>query len=141
VNEELFNRVQRLSEEAAESSLLEAERISARLSGGVPVYADMTAILLVTPRGVEAYDYETRTLTVVSEYKWRTIALVRAVALYPELAELAPIRPADATDCRQCGGSGKLQQVANCGCGACSGTGWLPVSADGKRLPAPGTAE
>ena len=51
----------------------------------------------------------------------RITALVIARKQFPELEQLLPRRPADATDCPECGATGFIHGIV---CGACSGLGW-----------------
>jgi hypothetical protein len=58
-------------------------------------------------------------------------ALFGALPVFPELQSLLPSRPADATTCEHCGGTGVPPWVANhpdVGCN-CGGAGWLPAGA------------
>jgi hypothetical protein len=58
---------------------------------------------------------------------------------FPELRFLLPVRPADASECRICGGTGEPpwqgQHLVVCGCG---GAGWLPPGAEGMTAYADG---
>jgi hypothetical protein len=87
------------------------------------VYSDMGGALAITPEGeVLEYDFETR-ITAVAEGNWRTAGFTRAARRFPELKDLAPLRPSSAVNCPVCGGCGVI--VANIGCGTCWGTGWI----------------
>ena len=55
-----------------------------------------------------------------------TAALVAGARQHPELLELLPHRPHDATTCGTCSGTGyELQHVI---CGGCGGLGWQPAA-------------
>ena len=64
--------------------------------------------------------------------------LFGAVRDFPELKPLLPQRPADATTCETCGGSGVPPWAAgqpNVAC-ACAGAGWVLAGVDGmSRFP------
>lgn len=124
----LADVVRRLSEEAHRDTRNEHIREAIRKTGGVPVYADMGGILLITPDGdVWQYDPETETVGVEFEEKWRTLARARAARHFPELQHLAPQRPTGAAECSTCGGRGIIME--NLDCGVCFGTGWVQSSA------------
>ena len=61
------------------------------------------------------------------------LALFTAVEIYPELLSFLPVRPADATTCESCEGTGVLEMALinpsrrNIRC-QCFGAGWLPAS-------------
>jgi hypothetical protein len=79
-------------------------------------------------------------VSVESEFLYRTMALHQGSLLYPELGPLVPTRPADACDCPGCDGQGvspewvEYQRLTGrepplCYCG---GLGWLPR---GTQIP------
>jgi hypothetical protein len=43
---------------------------------------------------------------------------------YPELIVLLPLRPANATKCEACGGSGLMNQLLSVNCQVCGSLGW-----------------
>jgi hypothetical protein len=60
--------------------------------------------------------------------EFQLVALVAGARSHPELAELLPARPANATGCQQCHETGwyniaKTELV----CAACHGLGWQPA--------------
>lgn len=70
----------------------------------------------------------------------RSLVLCQGAKRFPDLAELMPIRPNDAVDCKQCEGTGieplnkKLgyeTEVIVCWCG---GLGWLPKDENWSSL-------
>lgn len=94
----------------------------ARATHGLPVYADMSGGLAVTPEGrVLHYSWETREVREADE-KWTRLARVRLVREHPEFRELLPARTANAKTCAACGGSGLLHSMD---CGDCFGAGWV----------------
>jgi hypothetical protein len=98
-------------------------RAAAKLTGGVPVYADIGGILIVLTDGrVVHFDPDTHIVTPVTDTKWRRVALANAARKFPELATLLPARPTDARSCTVCGGTGVL---LGANCGSCSGLGWV----------------
>jgi hypothetical protein len=121
---DLANVVGRLSEEAAQSTSSPDIREAIRRTGGVPVYADMGGVLLITREGdVWQYDHESVAVGVELEERWRQLALARAARHFPDLRGLAPQRPAGAIDCPSCGGAGVIMETLDCG--VCSSTGWI----------------
>jgi len=94
-------------------------------TGGLPVYADIGGALAITPEGeIRLYDHETKAISASVDAKWRRVALTHAAEKYPPLAELRPVKPADAIGCPQCNGTGRLLNEL-LRCAACVGTGWL----------------
>jgi hypothetical protein len=94
-------------------------------TGGLPVYADIGGALAITPEGeIRLHDHETKELSASVDAKWRRVALTHAAEKYPSLADLRPVKPADAIGCPQCDGTGRLLNN-RLRCAACVGTGWL----------------
>jgi hypothetical protein len=119
----LAEAVKRLTKDAVDS-FPDVAREAANATGGLPVQWDMGGVLVLTALGeVLHYDPETGTISAVADRRWRTAALVKASRNHHELAALSPARPSDALTCMQCGGTGKLFDVADCG--VCMGTGWI----------------
>jgi len=121
----LAEAVERLARDSVDSGFPDVAREAATATGGLPVQWDMGGVLVLTALGeVLHYDPETRSITTVTDRKWRTAALVKASRNHRELGALSPARPMNALTCTQCSGSGKMFDVADCG--VCMGTGWLP---------------
>ena len=55
---------------------------------------------------------------------WRRVTLCEGAKKYPELAAIIPARPAEARDCRTCGGTGRIAAAPQLTC-PCGGLGWL----------------
>ena len=109
-----------------------AEAVARRL-GGIPLYADMGATLIMlldgSIVGVEQ-DHDKADPTPLSA-DWITLGLVAGSRRYPWLSELIPKRPKHAVDCTPCHGKGQVT-VGNAAheprpvwCGVCYGLGWL----------------
>jgi hypothetical protein len=61
---------------------------------------------------------------------WVNIALVQGAIRFPQLQSLIPKRPATATTCETCQGTGKLglpPEYADVIC-KCGGIGWIPIT-------------
>jgi hypothetical protein len=119
--------IHRLSKDAAAHGESVTVREAAAKTGGVPVYSDMGGTLVLSATGeVLHYDPETRNAKVVSDPRWRKAAMKKAASRFPELIELAPTRPHDATQCAACNGQGVL--LGSVDCAACMGVGWIEHS-------------
>jgi hypothetical protein len=95
------------------------ERDIAVRFGALSVYCDIGGALMVRPDGsVLTMGWDDEQPTVVSE-EWRIIGLAAASYHFPDLAELAPARPATAQPCWRCNGPG---------CESCFGLGWVATS-------------
>jgi len=125
---ELADVIRQLSKESTESASLPKDaRIAAVLTGGVPVYADMGGVLVVTPdESVLLYDPESGEVSSVTEEQWVVLAFVKAAKRFPELRQLCPTRPETAVTCPQCKGEGVLLRSINCG--LCFGKGWVFIN-------------
>jgi hypothetical protein len=78
------------------------------------------------------YEDEPGEIEVIEDERLRNLGLFQGTKRHPDLAFLIPRRPADAVDCPDCGGTGKLTFPSGsehlserilCSCG---GVGWLP---------------
>lgn len=99
-------------------------RKAAVRTGGLPVYADMGGVLVVTESlEILLYEPETDSLRGVADERWRIFALVKAAQKFPSLATLRPQQPASAVACSQCGGQGVV--LGGLDCGRCFGVGWV----------------
>ena len=110
--------------------------------GALPLITDMGGCYALRLDGEVvsfAWD-EPHGLAVVDDERLRNTALNQGSQRYPELAPLVPARPAEAIDCRSCGGTGivafegrSLPNNVICFCG---GLGWIPAdSSRGRREP------
>jgi hypothetical protein len=114
--------IRRLGREAQVSGS-DVVREAARRTGGLPVWSDMGGVLVLMPTTeVVQYDPETGTSAPVHDLRWIHVSLVKAARSHAELVSLAPARPADAVECTQCGGSGRLFDTLDCS--QCMGAGW-----------------
>jgi hypothetical protein len=87
--------------------------------GALGVYGDIGGALMLCPDGtVRSAGWDDEQASEASPAS-RFIALAAASYRFPELAALAPERPAAARLCSRCGGPG---------CEWCFGMGWLPDS-------------
>lgn len=57
--------------------------------------------------------------------RFQDYAIFSGLRFYPELAPLLPERPVDASNCKDCGGTGKFWLAGNIVC-PCGGLGWIP---------------
>jgi hypothetical protein len=91
----------------------------------LPVYLDMGGALFLTLEGdVLRLNHDDGDIpTPELETGWRIVAALAASEKYPELSSLVPPRPASATDCSVCGGTGRITRH-NLRCGACFSLGW-----------------
>jgi hypothetical protein len=93
-----------------------AEDVATRF-GALVVYSDLGGVLMLCPDGsIMSLGWDDEEPSEPSD-GWRILGLAAAAYRFPELAELAPERPATAAPCRACGGPG---------CQACFGMGWVP---------------
>ena len=58
----------------------------------------------------------------------RIASLVLGAEKWPQIAELLPLRPADATNCRECRGAGMIPRPGGVICFTCHGLRWVPSS-------------
>jgi hypothetical protein len=117
--------IQQLAERASTHEDDPDLRQAAARTGGLPVYADLGGVLVLTPAGtVLRYDPETGRSTDESESRWKALALTRAARRFSQLAALRPPRPdRGAVICPQCDGAGEV--LGNVDCGVCFGRGWI----------------
>ena len=111
---------------------LELRKLAAELQL-LPVILDMGGCLGLRPNGdVMSFVWdEPRHLRPERDPRICNTVYYRASVKYPELAALAPKRPATAIDCPHCDGTGSVSWLPNadlantivCYCG---GLGWLP---------------
>ena len=111
--------------EDAQANGSDAEmRDIARVTGGLPVYSDTDSVLSVTPAAeVIRYEWESKRIGIISEERWRNLALSLAARKHPQLRALEPERPEHAKACPQCDGSGVILDGLTCG--VCSSLGWV----------------
>jgi hypothetical protein len=121
-NQSLEDRIAtRIAVQCQSASNHELDRPFATRFGALVVYGDLGGALMVRPDGsVLAAGWDDTEASVPSE-GWCLIALAAAAFHFPELADLAPERPATARPCPMCGGPG---------CKTCYGLGWKPASLD-----------
>jgi hypothetical protein len=92
------------------------QRDLAKRFGALGVYSDIGGALMLRPDGSilgVVWDDE---MASVPQAGWKIIGLAAASYFFPELAVLAPERPAAAWPCLWCSGIG---------CASCFGMGWL----------------
>ena len=104
----------------------------------LPLMFDWSGFMALRPDGhvvVVPYDDEPGPVQNVRDERMRHVGLFQGSKLHPELLFLAPRKPADAIECPDCRGTGKLafgegfehfSERVICTCG---GNGWLPRSA------------
>jgi len=96
-----------------------------RRTNGLPVYGDVGGIIAVTLSGeLVLYNSESEAVTPVQEELWVDVALASLGKHYPELGELLPARPAHASVCPNCSGSGWMMD-GRLFCRRCRGLGWV----------------
>lgn len=112
-----------LSKDIVERGQSPSWREAARATGGVPVYEDMSGILVIAADGeILFYDTEAESTKPVTG-EFRRVAEAHASRLYAELADMAPVRPTTARECSLCGGNGVRE--GHTICGQCWGVGWV----------------
>lgn len=123
-NSELAELVARLcASVAADPQRSEADRLAAKMTGGVPVYSDMQGSLVLTEDGrILRWMADEEKAEAVNDDRWTRIALRRAGAAYAGLSQLVPRRPTDASDCVACRGTGTILESVDCA--VCAGYGW-----------------
>jgi len=123
--------IERLIEESLRSSTDLAGKI-ARANRVLPVYADIGGFLFLKPNGeVWSQDSESfdSALKLEESPHWCLVARLAAAERFPELSELVPVRPAEAADCSDCEGLGRvLNGLVRCG--VCYGLGWFEARAN-----------
>jgi hypothetical protein len=89
------------------------------------VYADMGGVIALTSSGeFESYNPEAEVVAPVHEDVWNDVGLASLGREYPDLRELLPVRPAQASVCPNCSGSGWMMD-GRLFCRMCRGLGWL----------------
>jgi hypothetical protein len=100
----------------------------ARATNALPVYHGFLGALVLTANGdVLFYDCDSEQTTRESEER-TVIAAISAAGKYPELREILPVRPPEATTCAACSGAGRVSvtPTVRLFCGKCWGLGWIP---------------
>ena len=96
-----------------------------RRTNGLPVYADMGGVIALTLSGeFVSYDPESDAVTPVRESVWNGVGLASLARQYPDLGELLPVRPSEASVCSNCSGSGWMMD-GRLFCRMCQGLGWI----------------
>jgi hypothetical protein len=94
----------------------------------LPLYGDKGGWVLLRPSGeliqVPLDEDFGQIAEPVKELLLQTVALVAGAQKYPELRELIPVRPADAVECAQCNGTGRMPSFPTVYCGKCGALGW-----------------
>jgi hypothetical protein len=94
-------------------------------TNGLPAYADLGGVIVLTATGVLlSFSTESKTTSLVEEELWNDVALASLGRLYPDLSEMLPPRPTDASICKHCSGSGWIRN-GRLFCRPCRGRGWL----------------
>ena len=114
---------------AAGESTLAWIQPAVRAHGFLPLYVGWLSVLGVRPDGTFVRWNHEADPTVVSPVteRLRRLAIAEGCKRYPELDVLWPERPASATSCEACGGSGRLPEPIICSCG---GVGWIVPGED-----------
>ena len=123
---------------------LEGEkRAMAVRAGALPVAEDMGGCLMIRPDlSVVALSWWSDEIAPVDEW-WQKCARIEAARKYEALRDLMPQKPHDASVCKNCGGTGSLddqieglEAVRPSGtgpllqCGDCFGLGWVANDED-----------
>lgn len=99
----------------------------ARVNNALPLRADVGGVTLLRPDGElisHAWDSEEPARR-EKDARMRLLALKAGADRYPLLAALLPERPSGASDCPECGGTGRiLIAETEVTCGLCCGLGW-----------------
>jgi hypothetical protein len=94
----------------------------------LPLVLDMGGCFAIRPNGdVVSFAWDTPSdVRIEEDPRIRNMAIFQGSEKYPTLQPLIPLRPADAPECPQCRGTGKLPEaIPNLIC-YCGGLGWLP---------------
>jgi hypothetical protein len=114
--------IERLIEECVRNPADPLREI-ARAHRALPVYADMDGSLFLKPNGEVWFQGSEGALALEESPHRCLVARLAAAERFPELAELVPVRPAEAVDCPDCEGRGRvLNDLVRCG--VCYGLGW-----------------
>jgi hypothetical protein len=98
--------------------------IEARTHGAIALMGTTGMIWGLRPDGsFWMFDHEYEVALEALPANCETQALVWGARRFPWLAELLPVRGAQAADCASCGGSGQLSPTWMCP--RCDGLGWL----------------
>jgi hypothetical protein len=101
----------------------------------LPLFFDWTAFIALRLDGqivLVPYDDEPGEVEVIQKERVRNLGRFQGTKLHPELQFLVPPRPADAIDCPDCRGTGKLpfskgsEHLADTVICSCGGVGWVP---------------
>ena len=123
VKSETKEAIRLLILKATQEPASSVSRTVADAVGALSVYADMGGSLALTPEGeVIHYDFENGA-TSIPEEKMQKFARMRAAKCFPELRDLAPESPDNATSCPVCSGRGEI--LRGIYCGKCVGMGWI----------------
>jgi hypothetical protein len=115
--------IARLAEGSTGSTFEEA----ARQFNALPLYEGWYGWGILTPQG-EILEADDEGNISPAKEPMRTMFLVVGTERYPELVPLLPQRPAGATDCAACKGSGWVHMNGRrmgFRCGGCRALGWL----------------
>jgi hypothetical protein len=113
-----------------------SELMVARRTNGLPVYGDLGGVIALTLSGeFVLYGDNSDTVAPVQESLWEDVALASLGKHYPDLRELLPDRPADATVCPNCSGTGWMMG-GRLFCRMCRGLGWVEDAAGSVESPA-----
>jgi len=102
--------------------------------GALPLYLGWTETLGILPDGSLvrwSTESEYSGLRPVTNQADASVALVEGSRRYPELAHLIPKRPAHATTCTACAGTGRAPVPSGELICACGGTGWVTSNESG----------
>ena len=120
--------IERLIEECVRNST-DSMGETARAHRALPVYADVGGSLFLKANGevwFQGSESGNSALKLEESPHWCLVARLAAAERFPELAELVTIRPAEAADCPDCEGRGRvLNDLVRCG--VCYGLGWSEV--------------
>jgi acyl carrier protein len=101
----------------------------------LPLLFDFTAVMAIRPDGELVWiDEDLSRVRLVEDERERTIGLFQGSLRDPDLGFLVPPRPADAVDCPDCRGTGRIpfpegsEHLADLVICYCGGIGWLPAS-------------
>ena len=120
----VWRHVRRLRRSTSVLSADVWDRELAKSTGCLPVYADMGGTLLLSPSGeITCFDHGTDEIGPANDAGWESIARMFAAERFPDLADIRPVRPSEAVDCPNCGGTGRATQFKIL-CGNCNATGW-----------------
>ena len=133
LSQKISTEIHKYAQENSDNPILDSDLTYGELASELnilPVLFDMGGYGAITHEGevVVALWDTLKQITIETDQQLRKIILFRCSQLYPELAELEPVRPQNAIDCPMCTENELVWRLTQknekliCGCG---GTKWI----------------